>query len=131
PREKVVYLVDSEHKETEITQKYEPKLQPDDVLSIIGNSNSPDLAAKFNPGLVSFQNTSEKGSGVQRLQSYLIDSDGYIVFPVIGTIKVGGLTTTEAVVVLTVALKPNFVHATINLSLMNFQVTVHIDVVLM
>lgn len=128
PREKLVYLVDIEHKETEITQKYEPKLQPDDVLSIIVNSNSPDLAARFNPGLVSFQSTSERGGGVQRLQSYLIDSEGYIVFPVIGKIKLGGLTTTEAVDVLTVALKPHLVDATINLRLMNFKVTVQGEV---
>ena len=127
-REKMVYLVDIDNKQTDVTQNYEPKLQPDDVLSIIVNSNAPEIAAKFNPGLVSFQNTSERGSGVQRLQSYLIDGQGDIVFPVIGSIKLGGLTTTEATTKLTEALKPHVVDATINLRLMNFKVTVQGEV---
>jgi polysaccharide export outer membrane protein len=127
-REKMVYLVDIDNKQTDVTQNYEPKLQPDDVLSIIVNSNAPELVAKFNPGLVSFQNTSERGSGVQRLQSYLIDGQGEIVFPVIGSIKLGGLTTTEATTKLTEALKPHVVDATINLRLMNFKVTVQGEV---
>lgn len=129
-REKMVYINDVESsKETEITQKFGPKLQPDDVLSIIVNSNAPELVAKFNPSLLSYQAGSERGGGVQRMQTYLIDSQGDIVFPVIGSIKLGGLTTTEATTKLTEALKPHVMDATINLRLMNFKVTVQGEVV--
>ena len=127
-REKMVYLVDIEQKETEITQSYEPKLQPDDVLSIIVNSNAPELVAKFNPSMFIFQQGSERGSGQQRLQTYLIDAQGEIIFPVIGKIKLGGLTTTQATEALTEALKPHVNDATINLRLMNFKVTVQGEV---
>src|SRR5690606_21926237 len=94
-REKMVYLVDIEQKETEINLNYEPKLQPDDVLSIIVSSNVPELVAKFNPGITMYQAMSERTGGQQRLQTYLIDSEGYIIFPVLGKIQLGGLTSTQ------------------------------------
>lgn len=128
-REKMVYLVDIEQKETEITQKYEPKLQPDDVLSIVVSSNVPEFVAKFNPGITMYQAMSERAGGQQRLQTYLLDAEGDIVFPVIGKIKLGGLTTTEATEVLTAAIKPQVIDASINLRLMNFKVTVQGEVV--
>lgn len=128
PREKLVYLVDIEHKETEVTQKYEPKLQPDDVLSIVVSSNAPEFVAKFNPGVTMYQAMSERVAGQQRLQTYLIDSEGYIVFPVLGKIKLAGLTTAQAAQVLTEAIKPQVADASVNLRLMNFKVTVQGEV---
>lgn len=126
-REKMIYVNDIEgNSQTEITNSYEPKLQPDDVLSIIVNSNVPELVAKFNPSLISFQ--SGATAGQQRLQSYLIDTEGNIIFPVIGKIKLGGLTTTQATDTLTEALKPYVSDAAINLRLMNFKVTVQGEV---
>lgn len=128
-REKMVYLVDIEQKETEINLNYEPKLQPDDVLSIVVSSNVPELVAKFNPGITMYQAMSERTGGQQRLQTYLIDSEGYIIFPVLGKIQLGGLTSTQAADALTDALKPFVVDASVNLRLMNFKVTVQGEVV--
>lgn len=129
-REKVVYLHEQESgMQTQVSNSYEPTLQPDDVLSIIVNSNAPELAAKFNPGLVSYQRGTESGSGVQRLQSYLIDPEGYIVFPVVGKIKLGGLTTAQAIETLTQAIKSDLTDATVNLRILNFKVTVQGEVV--
>jgi polysaccharide export outer membrane protein len=127
-REKMVYLVDIEQKETEITQNYEPKLQPDDVLSIVVSSNAPELVAKFNPGVTMYQAMTERTGGQQRLQTYLINGDGDIVFPVVGKVKLGGLTTTQATEELTNVLTPHVVDATVNLRLMNFKVTVQGEV---
>ena len=128
-RKKIVYLNDLEgNSQTEITNKYELKLQPDDILSIIVNSNSQELAAKFNPQLVNFQSTTERAGTIQRLQTYLIDSEGYIVFPVVGKIKLGGLTTSQAVDAITEVIKPQLTDATINLRLLNFKVTVQGEV---
>lgn len=128
-RKKVVYFSDLEgNSQTEITNKYELKLQPDDILSIIVNSNSPELAVKFNPQMVNFQGTTERAGTGQRLQTYLIDSEGYIVFPVVGKIKLGGLTTNQAVDAITEVIKPQLTDATINLRLLNFKVTVQGEV---
>jgi polysaccharide export outer membrane protein len=129
-REKMIYVNDiKESSQADITNSYQPKLQPDDVLSIIVNSNVPELVAKFNPSLIMLQQATERGTGQQRLQSYLIDAEGYIVFPVLGKIKLGGLTTAQATEVLTEAIKPHVSDATINLRLMNFKVTVQGEVV--
>lgn len=127
-RKKIVYFSDLEgNSQTEIANKYELKLQSDDILSIIVNSNS-ELAAKFNPQMVIFQGTTERAGTGQRLQTYLIDSEGYIVFPVVGKIKLAGLTTNQAVDAITEAIKPQLTDATINLRLLNFKVTVQGEV---
>lgn len=129
-RKDMVYLYEQEGGvQTEVNHSYEPKLQPDDILSIIVNSNSPELAGKFNPGLVAFQNTTEqRGAGIQRLQTYLIDKEGYIDFPVVGKIKLGGLTTPEARDTIKKAIETQVIDATINLRIMNFKVTVQGEV---
>jgi polysaccharide export outer membrane protein len=75
-----------------------------------------------------YQAMSERTGGQQRLQTYLIDSQGYIIFPVLGKIQLGGLTSTQAADALTDALKPFVVDASVNLRLMNFKVTVQGEV---
>ncbi len=75
-----------------------------------------------------YQAMSERSGGQQRMQTYLIDSEGYIVFPVLGKIKLAGLTTSQATEVLTEAIKPQVADASVNLRLMNFKVTVQGEV---
>lgn len=123
-RKKIVYLYDLEKNKTEEITSYEAKLQPDDVLSIIVNSSTKELTQKFNSGLIAFQPTSEFASSGQRLQTYLIDKEGYIEFPEVGPVKLGGLTREQAVQALTEAIKPHVMDARINLRIMNFKVSI-------
>ncbi len=128
-RENVVYFHEQPSGvETQITNQYEPILQPDDVLSIVVSSGSPELAATFNPGISSYQSYTERGVGQQRMQTYLIDKEGYIVFPIIGKLQLGGLTTAQATQVVAQSLKPHVSDATINLRIFNFKVTVQGEV---
>ena len=58
----------------------------------------------------------------------MIDKDGYITYPVIGNIKLGGLTRNEAIDVLTKAVRTFIKDATVNLRIANFKVTVQGEV---
>ena len=72
-------------------------IQPKDMLSIIVSSKNPELVVIFNLPVVSYQAGSEivsTGSG-QRMMGYVVDNDGYIDFPILGQIKVAGLTRWE------------------------------------
>jgi polysaccharide export outer membrane protein len=78
---------------------YEVKLQPDDLLLIIVSCRDPESTAPFN--LDQFLSKTPKrtiyGGGQQSNQMYLVDANGTIdFFPVLGKLKVGGLTRTEA-----------------------------------
>lgn len=84
----------------EITQKYIPVIQPNDILSIVVGSLNAEANEVFNTPN-SFQTASTNysttggGARVQPL-GYLVDSDGSIEMPLVGRVKIGGLRTIDA-----------------------------------
>ena len=71
-------------------------IQPKDMLSIIVSSKNPELVVIFNLPVISYQAGSEiVSTGSQKLMGYVVDNDGYIDFPILGQIKVAGLTRWE------------------------------------
>ena len=73
-------------------------IQPQDQLSIVVTSRTPELAVQFNLATASYQAGSEvlSGSGsAQRLMGYVVNNDGDINFPVLGLLHVAGLTRWE------------------------------------
>ena len=83
---KSLYLRDDEVLEM-VPQKgmlYEYRIMPKDELTIVVSTSAP----KDQP-------TQNQGLGDAKLLAYLVDNDGYIDFPVLGMIKVVGLTNRE------------------------------------
>lgn len=76
----------------------EMRLMPDDKLSIVVSSKNQELALLFNLPTVSYRmgqasTTSTNTNG--QVSAYTVDSDGEIDFPVLGKIKVAGMTREE------------------------------------
>ena len=103
-------------------------IQPKDMLSIIVSSKNPELVVIFNLPVVSYQAGSEivsTGSS-QRMMGYVVDNDGYIDFPILGQIKVAGLTRWE----LSELIKDKLLNggylsdAVVTVEFMNFKVSV-------
>ena len=94
---KVAYLENSSSVTlSEIGQIYVARIKPHDELTIVVNTLTPSAAAPFNktiPTTISSSNTNLTTQ--QSLQTYLVDDEGNINFPIVGTVKVGGLTKTE------------------------------------
>lgn len=77
---------------------YDARIMPKDVLTITVNTVNPEASAPFNLVVSPTMTTNANGTqfGTNRaLQSYLVGNDGTISFPVLGTLKVGGLTKVE------------------------------------
>ena len=75
---------------------YDARIMPKDVLTITVNTTTPDAAAPFNLTVATPYNMNTRSTYSQPvLQSYLVDNDGTIDFPVIGKITVGGLTKSQ------------------------------------
>ena len=75
---------------------YDARIMPKDVLTITVNTTTPDAAAPFNLTVATPYNMAQRSTYSQPvLQSYLVDNDGTIDFPVIGKITVGGLTKSQ------------------------------------
>lgn len=94
----IPYMIDAENisaKAEAAKTVYEARIVPKDILSIAINTTLPEAARPFNLG-------SSAGSGVELtgtsapLQNYIVDNQGNIEFPVVGTLHVGGLTRIQA-----------------------------------
>ena len=94
--------------ELTITDPVEIKVRPKDKLSILVNAQDQKLTNMFNLPIVSQQIGQEStgSSGTSRgVSGYTVDTDGYINFPVLGKIKVEGMTREQIAEYLTGQLK--------------------------
>lgn len=109
---------------------YEVKIQPDDLLMIIVSAEDPEIAIPFNLTTVTIPNTANLQSaiGQQTIQSYLVDRNGNIEFPVLGKLQVGGLTRTEVLQFLKDKIAVYIKNPIINLRIVNFKVSLQGEV---
>ena len=108
---KVPYLQDAETVQQAVQQEnlYDAKIMPKDLLTIVVSCTSPELAVPIN--LTVATPASAAGNNLLLttqpvLQPYLVDNEGKINFPVLGELKVGGLTKREAEQLIIDKLKP-------------------------
>ena len=90
----VAYLQNSD--EVDFTQSdflYDARIMPKDVLTITVNTVNPEAAAPFNLTVpTSFNQQTRNTYSQPILQTYLVDNQGFIDYPVLGRLEVGGLT---------------------------------------
>jgi polysaccharide export outer membrane protein len=111
---------------------YEIKIQPDDLLMIIVSAEDPEIALPFNLNTVNINNTvnSSLAIGQQTTQLYLVDANGFIDFPVLGHLKISGLTRSEVMKLLNDKIATYIKKPIINLRIMNFKVSIQGEVTL-
>ncbi len=109
---------------------YEIKIQPDDLLMIIVSAEDPEIAMPFNLKSVSMVNPSRQDlvRSQETMQLYLVDANGSIEFPVLGKLKVSGLSRTEVLQMLQQKIGVYIKNPIINLRIMNFKVSVQGEV---
>ncbi len=119
-RKEVVYFQDATAYETLISESnFSPKFKVDDLVSIYVSTLDPEASAPFNL----FRGAAEGGIKPEQVD-YLVDKDGEIDFPVIGKVKISGLTPEETRVLLRERLSEYLKDPIINIRLKNFTVTV-------
>lgn len=116
--EKILYFQDDKNVVVDDNViNFQPKLQYGDILSINVTSLTPEAAVPFNV----FE---AQGTINQRPLPYIINIDGEINFPGVGTYKVLGMTTKQLTDDLTLKLVPFLKDPIVNVRLQNFKVTV-------
>lgn len=121
PAEKDMQSINFQHKNT-------TKLQSGDILAIMVSSLSPDASAMFNP----YQFYAGSNLAQQTVQTtapnpatgYLVDEDGLITIPLIGKLKVLGLSTKEATELITEKLNKYLEQPTVNIRILNYKISV-------
>lgn len=87
---------------------YDAKIMPKDLLTIVVSCTSPELAMPFNLTVAGPNNISTNNyvTSQPSLQTYLVSNEGTVDFPVLGELKIGGLTEKEAEQLIVEKLKP-------------------------
>ncbi|MFC4097890.1 polysaccharide biosynthesis/export family protein [Euzebyella saccharophila] len=121
-RKEVVYFQNTGDFETLVDKNsFTPKFKVDDQVSIYVSTLDKEASAPFNL----FRGASEEGGfGRPEQVDYLVDKDGEIDFPVIGKIKIAGLSAEEVRMLLRDRLSEYLKDPIINIRLRNFSVTV-------
>ena len=88
----IVYFQDAESSESyRNVNKQEVYIHQDDLLAIMVNSQVPEAALPFNLPIANYYVGGES-YGQQRVLGYLVDKEGNIDFPVLGKLRIEGLT---------------------------------------
>ena len=87
---------------------YDARIMPKDVLSITVNTSDPEAAVPFNLTVPTVQSVSIRTTSTTQaaLQSYIVDNEGNIDFPLVGKLHVAGLTKNEAEQLVLSKIKP-------------------------
>jgi polysaccharide export outer membrane protein len=128
-RKDLIYFQNDEINQTEVDNNYELTFKPDDLLQIIVSSDDLIAAQPFNLPVNINTVVAANANGMAKLQSYLIDKNGEIEFPVLGTLKLGGLTRIGSIRMIKDKLSAGFLkNPIVNITITNFKITLIGDV---
>lgn len=121
----IVYFQNDKIEQSKVSNTYKTVFKADDLLQITVSALDLEAVKPFNLPVATYSVTTDRAIGNPVQQSYLIDNNGNINFPLLGKIKLGGLTRNEAITLLKNKLDPDYVKdPTINIRISNFSVTV-------
>ena len=115
-----------------INQTYVPvnenRITKGDLLSIFVNALDMEAVQAFNMPVANVQRLGSKqvsaNTGGGSLQGYWVNPDGNIEFPVLGTLHVEGMTTTQLQDTLTQLISQSVKDPIVNISFLNFSITI-------
>jgi len=131
--QKVAYMKDadniSQYDLDKTARIYEAKIMPKDILTISVNTTVPEAAAPFNLGSSAGSGVLSTGGGsIQgaELQTYIVDNQGFIEYPVIGRLKVLGLTRVQLQDLIKNKIHPGYITEVpvINVRFKNYKISV-------
>jgi polysaccharide export outer membrane protein len=132
-KKNMVYF-QGEDRITDSPSTYTPTFKPDDYISVIVTADNPEAAAPFN-----FPKDLDGGSPPMRMggnmmlgmpitNGYLVDEEGFVELPILGRIKVGGLTRVELIEQLKSKYQTYLDNPIVNVKIQNFKISILGDV---
>ena len=98
--------------------------KPNDVLTIDVSALDEAVVKPFNLAPISYSDNNLNAQSNLTKQTYYVNKDGTINFPVIGEIKIGGLNREEATTLLKEKISPYVKDPIITIRITNFTVTI-------
>ncbi|MGE0635318.1 MAG: polysaccharide biosynthesis/export family protein [Bacteroidia bacterium] len=110
------------------TALYEPTIKPGDILNITVMSLSAESNALINYPFINQNVSAPDKTLTQSTPGFLVDNEGNIQVPMLGNIKVDGLTTTQIRGILMTNLERYLQSPTVSVRFSNFKITILGDV---
>ena len=107
-------------------ESYSPTFHIDDRLIIVVNALDPEAARPFNLTNVATSDRADRlaATGRETLQSYIVDPEGNVDFPVLGKIKLAGLNRQQANDLIEEKLQDYIKDPIVNIRTVNYKITV-------
>jgi len=123
-RKNMVYLQPDSTQINTVYEQYVPKIQVNDILTVVVTAADPKVTAPFNP--VSTMTTSNLTQQVDMAlrPTYTVDHSGDITLPMLGKVHVAGLTRVEAIVKIRTELGQYIKDPGVNINFNNFRISV-------
>ena len=101
------------------------EVKPNDLLTISVAAENLESVQPFNLPVIGMPSGDPtRATGQQQLQTYLVDSEGNIEFPVLGTVHVAGLNRKQVSELIEEKVSKYVQNPIVNVRIANFQVTV-------
>lgn len=123
-RRNMVYLQPDSIQINTIYEQYIPKIQSNDILTIVVTAADPKVTAPFNPLSTMMSTNLTQQTDLALRPTYTVNEKGNISFPILGEVQLAGLTRTQAIEKLRTDLSQYIKDPGVNINFNNFRVSV-------
>ncbi|MEN5233491.1 polysaccharide biosynthesis/export family protein [Sphingobacterium faecium] len=123
-RKSMVYLQPDSTQVNTVFEQYIPKIQKNDILTIAVTAADPKVTVPFNPLSSLASGNMSQAVDLALRPTYTVDGNGDITLPMLGKVKIEGLTRLEAIEKLRTELSQYIKDPGVNMNFVNFRVSV-------
>lgn len=123
-RKNMVYLQEDSTQLNKFYEQYVPRIQINDILTIVVTAADPKVTAPFNPVSSMSTNNMTQSVDMALRPTYTVNKDGEIILPMLGKVHVAGLTRVEAIEKIRNELSQYIKDPGVNMNFNNFRISV-------
>lgn len=123
-RKNMVYFQPDSTQMNTLYEQHVPKIQPNDILTIVVTAADPKVTAPFNPLSTMMSTNLTQQTDLALRPTYTVNENGKISFPILGEVQLAGLTRTQAIEKLRIELGKYINDPGVNINFNNFRVSV-------
>ncbi|WP_312364477.1 polysaccharide biosynthesis/export family protein [Sphingobacterium sp.] len=123
-RKSMVYLQPDSTQITTLYEEYVPKIQSNDILTIVITAADPKVTTPFNPLSTMMTSNLTQQTDMALRPTYTVDDQGDITLPMLGKVHLVGLTRLEAIEKIRNELTTYIKDPGVNINFNNFRVSV-------
>lgn len=123
-RKNMVYLQPDSTQVSTLYEQFVPKIQANDILTIVVTAADPKVTAPFNPVSMMANGNLTQQTDLALRPTYTVEDNGDINLPMLGKVHVAGLTRVQAIEKIRNELSQYIKDPGVNINFNNFRISV-------